>query len=188
MATRRGFLAGLLAAGMAPRATWAGLGSPAFLSAGKAPDGSYLLAGLNAGGEILFRLPLPARGHAAAAHPHRAEAVAFARRPGRFADVIDCRDGGVRTRITPPDGHHFYGHGCFSPDGTRLFTTENDFENARGIIGVWEASATGYRRIGHFASVASALMICCCARIPANGSWSWPMAASRPTQTAAAPN
>ena len=151
MATRRGFLAGLLAAGMAPRATWAGLGSPAFLSAGKAPDGSYLLAGLNAGGEILFRLPLPARGHAAAAHPHRAEAVAFARRPGRFADVIGCATGSRIARLEPPAGLHFYGHGVFSPDGSRLFTTENDYENARGVIGVWDVDA-GYRRAGSFSS------------------------------------
>ncbi len=151
MATRRGFLAGMLAAGLAPQATWASLGSPAFLSAARSPGGSYLLAGLSAGGEILFRLPLPARGHAAAAHPLRAEAVAFARRPGRFADVIDCTSGSRIARLEPVAGNHFYGHGVFSPDGRHLFTTENDFDSARGVIGVWDTAA-GYRRIGSFAS------------------------------------
>lgn len=151
MATRRGFLAGMLAAGLAPRASWASLGSPAFLSAAKAPDGSFFLAGISAAGEILFRLPLPARGHAAAAHPHRAEAVAFARRPGRFADVIDCATGSRIARLEPIAGHHFYGHGVFSPDGSRLFTTENDYDNARGVIGVWDVEA-GYRRAGSFSS------------------------------------
>ncbi|MEX0302209.1 MAG: DUF1513 domain-containing protein, partial [Leisingera sp.] len=85
------------------------------------------------------------------AHPVRPEAVAFARRPGRFADVIDCRSGSAIARLQPPAGHHFYGHGTFSPDGSRLFTTENDYENARGVIGVWDA-ADGYRRLTSFSS------------------------------------
>lgn len=151
MPSRRGFLAGLLAAGMAPAATWADLGAPALLSAGKAADGRYVLAGLTEAGEILFTREIPARGHAAAAHPSRPEAVAFARRPGRFADVIDCRDGARLARLTPPSGHHFYGHGVFTPDGRLLMTTENDFEAGRGIIGLWDAAAD-YKRIGGFSS------------------------------------
>ncbi|MFV1527913.1 MULTISPECIES: DUF1513 domain-containing protein [unclassified Phaeobacter] len=149
--SRRGFLAGLLAAGMAPQASWADLGHPAYLAAGKTPDGRFLLAGLDRGGAILFRHALPARGHAAAAHPSRPEAVAFARRPGQFADVIDCRNGAALARLTPPTGHHFYGHGVFSPDGAYLFTTENAYESGDGRIGIWDASA-GYRRIGDHAS------------------------------------
>ncbi|KIC19856.1 DUF1513 domain-containing protein [Leisingera sp. ANG-Vp] len=151
MTSRREFLTGLIATGLVPQATWASAGSPAFLSAGKDAGGNFLLAGLTRSGEILFRHPLPARGHAAAAHPVRPEAVAFARRPGRFADVIDCRTGAAIARLHPPNGHHFYGHGTFSPDGSRLFTTENDYENARGVIGVWDA-AKGYRRLTSFSS------------------------------------
>ncbi|UWQ40408.1 DUF1513 domain-containing protein [Leisingera aquaemixtae] len=151
MTTRRGFLAGLMASTLTSQASWAGAGSPAFLSAGKDAGGAFLLAGLSDTGGILFRHPLPGRGHAAAAHPVRPEAVAFARRPGRFADVIDCRSGAAIARLEPPAGHHFYGHGTFSPDGRRLFTTENDYENARGVIGVWDA-AGGYRRITAFSS------------------------------------
>lgn len=151
MTTRRGFLAGLLAAGLTPRPSWADLGSPAFLSAAKTPDGSYLLAGISTKGSVLFRCPLPERGHAAAAHPLRPEAVAFARRPGRFADVINCQNGARLARLQPPQGHHFYGHGVFTPDGTRLFTTENDYENGRGVVGVWDAE-NAYRRLSSFSS------------------------------------
>ncbi|MEP2714975.1 DUF1513 domain-containing protein [Pseudophaeobacter sp.] len=151
MTSRRGFIAGLLASGLAPSPSWADLGGPAFLSAAKDPTGNHLLAGLSDAGAIRFTCPLPGRGHAAAAHPHRPEAVAFARRPGRFADVIDCRDGARLARLLPPTGHHFYGHGRFSPDGSRLFTTENDFENAQGVIGVWEVKQD-YRRIRSFSS------------------------------------
>ncbi|WP_264212832.1 DUF1513 domain-containing protein [Leisingera thetidis] len=151
MTCRRGFLAGLLASSLAPHATWASAGSPSFLSAGRDRSGSFILAGLSDTGGILFLHPLPGRGHAAAAHPVRPEAVAFARRPGRFADVIDCRTGAAIARLQPPAGHHFYGHGTFSSDGRCLFTTENDFEGARGVIGVWDA-AGGYKRIASFPS------------------------------------
>lgn len=151
MTSRRGFLGGLLAAGLAPQVSWASVGNPAFLSAGRDAQGNFLLAGLSRKGEVLFRHLLPGRGHAAAAHPDRPEAVAFARRPGRFADVIDCRSGTSIARLEPPDGHHFYGHGTFSPDGNLLFTTENEYDRARGIIGVWDTT-NGYRRMKQFGS------------------------------------
>ncbi len=151
MTSRRGFLAGLLATGLAPQASWADLGYPAYLSAAKQADGTYVLAGLSAEGSLHFRCPLPGRGHAASAHPIRPEVVAFARRPGLFADVIDCRTGAPMARLEPSAGHHFYGHGCFTPDGSRLYTTENDYENIRGVVGVWDTT-DGYRRIGSFAS------------------------------------
>ncbi|TNJ41850.1 DUF1513 domain-containing protein [Phaeobacter sp. B1627] len=150
MQSRRGFLAGLMATGMAPKATWADAGAPAFLAAGKDELGLFVIAGLSATGEVLFRHTLPDRGHAASAHPTRPEAVAFARRPGRFADVIDCRSGAQLARLEPPAGHHFYGHGVFSPDASVLFTTENAFETADGMIGVWDAGT--YARIGQFPS------------------------------------
>ncbi|MBC7479900.1 MAG: DUF1513 domain-containing protein, partial [Pseudorhodobacter sp.] len=65
MATRRAFLAGLAAATL-PRVAWAEIGSPAYLAAGKS-RAEFLLHGLTASGESLFRIGLPARGHAAAA-------------------------------------------------------------------------------------------------------------------------
>ncbi|MCF2872660.1 DUF1513 domain-containing protein [Octadecabacter sp. G9-8] len=151
METRRGFLAGVLASGLVPMPTWADVGDPTFLSAARTPDGGYILAGLDARGSIRFRIPLPARGHAAAAHPQRPEAVAFARRPGTFAVVLDCRNGDVLARLDSPQGRHFYGHGTYDQTGEVLFTTENDFEAGRGCIGVWDARR-GYRRIAELPS------------------------------------
>ncbi len=151
MVSRRRMLAGLAASSLLPSASWASVGTPAFLSAARAPDGRFLLAGLTDAGEISFTIPLPARGHAAAAHPARAEAVAFARRPGTFALALDCRDGTVLARLEAPQGRHFYGHGAFSPDGARLFTTENDYEAGLGVIGIWDVAA-GYQRLGEVSS------------------------------------
>lgn len=151
MTSRRLFLAGLVSAGLTPTTTWANAGGPSFLAAAKTDDGEYVLCGLSGAGKIVFQIPLPARGHAAAAHPYRAEAVAFARRPGRFALILNCATGNVTAELTSPEGRHFYGHGSYSADGRYLFTSENEFEAAQGVIGVWD-SADGYKRIGEFAS------------------------------------
>ncbi|WP_236638585.1 DUF1513 domain-containing protein [Mangrovicoccus ximenensis] len=99
----------------------------------------------------MFQLPLPGRGHAGAAHPERPEAVAFARRPGTFALVIDCRSGAVLAELESPENRHFMGHGTFSADGSLLFTPENAYDLGEGRIGIWDAAA-GYRRIGEFRS------------------------------------
>lgn len=151
MVARRAVLAGLMASGLAPRASWADAGHPAYLAAALRPDGRYCLCGLDPSGGVTFEVTLPDRGHAAAAHPSRPEAIAFARRPGTFALVIDCSTGAQVARIDAPAGRHFYGHGVFSADGSRLFTTENDYDAARGVIGIWDAGRD-YRRIGEFAS------------------------------------
>jgi len=151
MTSRRSFLAGLLAAASAPSLSWADAGSPAYLAAAKEPLGGYALFGLAASGQDVFRIPLPDRGHAAAAHPHAPEAVAFARRPGTFALVIDCVSGRVTHRLDAPEGRHLYGHGAFIAAGDVLATPENAWETGEGRIGLW-SRREGYRRIGEIAS------------------------------------
>ncbi|MEL7164985.1 MAG: DUF1513 domain-containing protein [Pseudomonadota bacterium] len=151
MPSRRAFLAGLTSASLTPTLGWAAAGNPIALSAAMRPDGQHVLVGLTASGGATFEIPLPARGHAAAAHPDVAEAVAIARRPGTFAKVIDCARGNVTQTLHAPQGRHFYGHGAFSSDGTLLFTPENDIATGQGWIGVWDRSA-GYKRLDSFAS------------------------------------
>ncbi|MCT2539118.1 DUF1513 domain-containing protein [Sedimentimonas flavescens] len=148
---RRAFLASFAAAAALPRASWADAGSPAYLAAAKEVSGDYSLSGISRAGERLFSLPLPSRGHAATAHPTRPEAVAFARRPGTFALVIDCATGVTTARLTPPEGRQFNGHGAYSADGATLYTSEVVAEGSEGRIGLWDA-ARGYQRIGEFAS------------------------------------
>ncbi|QDL91021.1 DUF1513 domain-containing protein [Paroceanicella profunda] len=150
---RRHFLVGAAALSLSGTSGWAAAAGPAYLAAARDPDGGYGLYGLTDDGAALFHIPLPGRGHAGAAHPHRPEAIAFARRPGTFALVIDCAEGLSRARLEAPEGRHFYGHGTFSADGALLYTPENDFEAGEGRIGVWDASPSGgYARIGEFSS------------------------------------
>lgn len=145
---RRTFLA-TLAAALTPRLTWADVGAPAFLAAGKRAEDFYL-HGLTTTGTSLFQIPLPGRGHAAAAHPTVAEAVAFARRPGTFALVIDCATGATRHRLTPPDGMQFNGHGAYSLDGSLLMTSEVIADTSEGRIGLWDTAR--YTRLTDWSS------------------------------------
>ncbi|ABG30573.1 DUF1513 domain-containing protein [Roseobacter denitrificans] len=151
MTSRRQFMAGMALASVAPSLTWAAVGNPVALTAAMDRDGAFLIVGLTAAGEIAFRQPLPARGHAAAAHPHLAEAVAIARRPGTFAKVVDCATGAIRQTIATPNNRHFYGHATFSLDGRLLYTTEQDIVSGQGRIGVW-ARSDGYKRVDEFPS------------------------------------
>ncbi|NPD17123.1 DUF1513 domain-containing protein [Xinfangfangia sp. D13-10-4-6] len=148
MATRRGFLAGMASLTL-PGLGWADVGSPAWLAAAKSGE-DFVLHGLGPDGASLFSIPLPARGHAAAAHPSRPVAVAFARRPGTFALVLDCFTGAELHRLTPPEGRQFNGHGAWSRDGAVLMTSEVVAETSAGRIGLWEAET--YARIGEWDS------------------------------------
>ena len=148
MTSRRSFLAGLAAVAI-PCPTWADAGNPAYLAAAKQGE-TYALHGLTETGESLFSLPIPSRGHAAAAHPNRPLAVAFARRPGRFAVVIDCANGVELARLIPPQGRQFNGHGVFSADGSILYTSEVVAETSEGRVGRWDA--TTFVRIDEWAS------------------------------------
>jgi hypothetical protein len=134
-----------------PTLAWSAAGAPTHLTAAQTAQGEHVLVGLREDGSDAFKLRLPARGHAAAAHPVLAQAVAFARRPGTFAMVIDCAVGRIVQELHASEGHHFYGHGTFSKDGRTLFTTENHIDSGQGRIGIWDVT-TGYARLGSVGS------------------------------------
>ena len=146
---RRGFLAASAALFAAWGLPWPGAAVASegrcFVSACSDREGHTLARVFDASGRSVASLPLPGRGHGAARRPGSREVVVFARRPGRFALAFDPLSPEPGRRIDAPAGRHFYGHGVFSPDGRWLFTCENDYENARGCLGVYDAAA-GYRR------------------------------------------
>lgn len=147
---RRQFLATSLATLSLTQSGWASAGRPAYLTAA-ARDRETFLVGLTRDARVAFALPIPSRGHAAAAHPSDPEAVAFARRPGTFALVLDCTTGAEIARLESPAGRHFYGHGAFTADGAYLLTTENDWDAPNGRLGVWDVAA-GYARVDELPS------------------------------------
>ena len=114
-------------------------------------EGRFLASVFDESGRIHCDVPLPGRGHGFAVHPSTGHVVVFARRPGDWALVVDPATGAVLERLSAAEGRHFYGHGVFSPDGALLYTSENGFEDGRGIIGVWDV-ATDWRRVREWSS------------------------------------
>lgn len=147
--TRRRLLTGaaLLPWALRPgpvRAT--GVGQAAFVSARQARSGHHEVVLLAADGSPVVQVPMPERGHSFAFHPDSRRIVAFGRQPGFAARVFSADAPDSFSDIHPAPGRHFFGHGEFLPDGTTLVATENDFDEGRGVLGVYTVPAGGTAR------------------------------------------
>ncbi len=118
-----------------------------FAAARRDDRGNFSAALFTLNGDVRA-VELPQRGHDITLKPDGREWVAFARRPGRFGVAIPLDARPPVWFASKPD-RHFFGHGVFSADGRLLYTTENDYERAAGVIGVRDAT-DGYRQIGEF--------------------------------------
>jgi hypothetical protein len=113
-------------------------------------DGGFGIAAINLqAGAPLFYTPMPGRAHDLVLSPDSDHLLCMSRRPGTYLSVIDANHGQVITQQTAAKGRHFYGHGCFSADGRYLFTTENAYDEARGVIGVREVNR-GYQQVAEW--------------------------------------
>ncbi|WP_237173965.1 DUF1513 domain-containing protein [Paracandidimonas lactea] len=129
------------------------LANTSIYMAARKQAGRYQVAVFDAQGCERMALPLPARGHSFAIDAPRGRAVAFGRQPGFYAVAFSYRREAAPVTLRPAPGRHFFGHGVFSPDGTRMVSTENDYEAGRGVLGIYDASTNGgYRRVGEYAS------------------------------------
>ena len=120
-----------------------------FATATQESPGRYGARVLTETGKLIASVDLPVRGHDVTYSSQAQRAVVFARRPGTFAVVFDPAGQVAPQTIASVEGRHFFGHGVFSPDGRLLYATENDFENSRGVLGIYDV-AGGYKRIGEF--------------------------------------
>lgn len=120
-----------------------------FASSIQRTEGGYAAALVSETGRLIASVDLPERGHDITWSPATGQAVVFARQPGTFAIVFDPAGRMPPRTLSSVEGRHFFGHGAFSPDGRLLYATENDFDDARGVIGLFDAT-DGYRRIGEF--------------------------------------
>lgn len=121
---------------------------PLVFSAVDDAQGRHFIAAIRPDGHIAFRLPVPERGHGGCRRPLADEVVMFSRRPGRYYQVIDFRQGAIVRQIEAEKDHHFYGHGVFSPDGDLLYVTANHFPSGGGRILVYDARQA-YRLLGN---------------------------------------
>lgn len=126
------------------------LNTPLFASARRDGDGRFAIAVVDDAGQELARIALPGRGHGVAVSPDGRRIMAFARRPGTFALLIDLYEQSEPRVLTSIAGRHFYGHGCFSADGRMVYAVENDYKAARGVVGIYDVSGQSILRVGEF--------------------------------------
>src|SRR5215510_11654067 len=78
-----------------------------YLSAAATLANRYAVVAVDGDGQVDFDLDLADRGHGLAVRPGSSEAICFARRPGKFALVIDTLAGAVVTEIPAAPSRHF---------------------------------------------------------------------------------
>ena len=120
-----------------------------FASSVQTQSGGYGAVLMGERGDVIASIDLPDRGHDITFSREAGRGVVFARQPGTFALVFDPQGREAPTTLTSFEGRHFFGHGVFSPDGKLLYATENDFEAAQGVVGIYDV-AGGYQRLGEF--------------------------------------
>lgn len=149
---RRSFLIGTAGATLALAGGRAIAASPQrFVSAWTDGEQTAGVSTFDTGTGILTTSALPGRGHAITLRPGSRDLIVFARRPGRFATVLDCDSGRVSQTFDAETARHFFGHGVFSADGKLLFSSENDIAGERGVLGIRDAT-DGYKPIGSLAT------------------------------------
>ncbi len=104
-------------------------------------------------GNILAQHLLPGRGHGSARHPSGKSAVIVGRRPAAFMSVVEMSSlGDFQFRdLAAAPGRHFFGHAVYSVDGNLIYTTENDYDNGRGLVVVRDIS-DNYRIVAEWES------------------------------------
>jgi hypothetical protein len=108
---------------------------PLLVSTASDAKGEHYVVATTFDGNLISQTLLPKRGHATLPLPHKPNHVlVLARRPDRFALEINVLEGRVTKSFEAQQGHHFYGHGELSSDGQYLYTSENDYNNNRGVI------------------------------------------------------
>ncbi|PID46566.1 MAG: hypothetical protein CSB47_03355 [Proteobacteria bacterium] len=83
---------------------------------------------------------IPFRAHDILPFPDKQHVMAFGRRPEMHCVVVNTQNA-KSTLVDAKAGRHFYGHGCFSQDGSTLFTTENFYDKGTGVIGIRDSQS-----------------------------------------------
>ncbi|MGE0322879.1 MAG: DUF1513 domain-containing protein [Polyangiaceae bacterium] len=107
---------------------------------------------VKAGASGLRRLSLKFLPHGMAINPKRPAESAWFEKWGPGAVYLDVAAGSLLGTLAPLSaGHHFYGHGAFSPDASLLFAVETNLETRAGVISVRDPQA-GFKVMGEFPS------------------------------------
>ena len=132
-------------------------------------ESGFGVVGIDADRQIVWQTTMPERVHDIVVQPipktqnkqndqnrsnahncHR-DVVVLGRRPSEKFWVLDTATGQVTFAIKAADNRHFYGHACYSLDGSKLYVTENDTISLTGKIGIYDAH-DDYSKVAEFDS------------------------------------
>ncbi|MGB3916080.1 MAG: DUF1513 domain-containing protein [Thiothrix litoralis] len=114
-------------------------------SASDNPAGGHFLTRLDlANGQMQSRA-VPMRGHAVLPLTH-GRVLLFGRRPALECAVVDWQK--EISGIPATAGRHFNGHGCLSAAGDVLFTSENAYDEKRGVLGIRDSKT--FQHLGEY--------------------------------------
>ena len=84
-------------------------------------------------------------------HHQSRDVVVLGRRPSESFWVLDSATGQVKFALKAAENRHFYGHACYSLDGSKLYVTENETLSLVGKIGIYDVH-NEYEKIAEFDS------------------------------------
>ena len=84
-------------------------------------------------------------------HHQSRDIIVLGRRPSESFWVLDSATGQVKFALKAADNRHFYGHACYSLDGSKLYVTENETLSLVGKIGIYDVHSE-YEKIAEFDS------------------------------------
>lgn len=86
--------------------------------------------------------------HGVSPNPVKPERAVLFEKQGPGCCEVDLKTGKVLNTITTDKGRKFYGHGAFSLDGTRLYSTETEMATYKGVIVVRDGAT--FKELGKF--------------------------------------
>lgn len=130
-------------------------------------ENDFGVVGIDADRELVWQTTMPERVHDIVVQPvfndkesmvnnhlnnhNSRDVVVMGRRPSEKFWVLDTATGQVKFAINAANNRHFYGHACYSLDGSTLYVTENDTLSLDGKIGIYDAQSD-YKKIAEFDS------------------------------------
>ncbi|WP_201586506.1 DUF1513 domain-containing protein [Psychrobacter jeotgali] len=142
----------------------ASMPQPSLLNSQSAGDeNGFGVVGIDAHRQLVWQTTMPERVHDIVVQPMvnnkdniddkmpNRHVVVMGRRPSERFWVLDTASGQVQFAIQAADNRHFYGHACYSLDGSKLYVTENDTVTLAGKIGIYDAH-NHYKKVAEFDS------------------------------------
>lgn len=124
-----------------------------------AENSCFGVVGIDADRQLVWQTTMPERVHDIVVQPNanqfndseNRDVVVMGRRPSEGFWVLDTATGQVKHAIKSAADRHFYGHACYSLDGSQLYITENDTVTLNGKIGIYDVNDS-YQKIAEFDS------------------------------------